>query len=289
MLASEVSDKERAELFNRGWTCEPKYDGHRVVVAVDKNGVRAWSRPRSGAGPVGLPRQLPSHIVQELRRLVTGKTEEQSAYGTYDSELVGGSETDMSSDVVRLDKEHERQLVIFDILHLNNLKVPSLPVGNQTKLPYSARRQLLTQLFALTGTGLKAVRLATVIENATFADVQSIWDKGGEGVMLKDPNSLYQPGRRSTQWVKVKFKVPVPFIIIGYEAGKNGPHSKVKLKEKDNPAIETTTKTKNNAWLKRFAADPDKYIGEELVCIVRGRYPSGKPRHCMWDHLVNYN
>jgi ATP-dependent DNA ligase len=273
----------------QGYVCEKKYDGHRKIVYVDKNGVRAWSRPKSGAGKVGLPSQLPSHIVKELRQLVTGRTEEQSAYGTYDCELVGGSETDMSSDVTRLDKEHERCLVIFDVLHLSNMKVPRLPSGNQTKLPYRSRRQILTHLFNLTGVGLKHVRLSEVIDNATFDHVKKIWDNGGEGAMLKDPDSTYQPGRRSTTWLKIKKLEPVPYIITGYEAGKNGPYSKVTLKEKNNPAIKTSAKTKNNAWLKRFAADPDKYIGEELVCIVRGRHPSGKPRHCMWDHLVNYN
>jgi hypothetical protein len=45
---------------------EEKLDGHRCVVIVERGQVQAHSRPRAGAA--ANPRDLPAHIVAQLRR-----------------------------------------------------------------------------------------------------------------------------------------------------------------------------------------------------------------------------
>jgi DNA ligase D-like protein (predicted ligase) len=43
---------------------------------------------------------------------------------------------------------------------------------------------------------------------------------GLEGIMAKERNSVYQPGKRSSQWIKIKTRQTIDCVIIGYTAGK---------------------------------------------------------------------
>jgi ATP dependent DNA ligase domain len=38
---------------------------------------------------------------------------------------------------------------------------------------------------------------------------------GGEGVVLKEPTSIYRPGMRSPAWLKVKPKVTLDVVVTG--------------------------------------------------------------------------
>lgn len=49
---------------------------------------------------------------------------------------------------------------------------------------------------------------------------QEILAKGGEGVMLRNPNSLYQQGRRSWDLMKVKRFITDEAIVIGWKGGE---------------------------------------------------------------------
>lgn len=41
---------------------------------------------------------------------------------------------------------------------------------------------------------------------------------GGEGIVLKDPASLYRPGERSPAWLKLKPKLTLDVIVTGGSA-----------------------------------------------------------------------
>jgi ATP-dependent DNA ligase len=43
---------------------------------------------------------------------------------------------------------------------------------------------------------------------------------GLEGIMAKEQSSTYQPGKRSTQWFKIKTRQTIDCVIVGYTAGK---------------------------------------------------------------------
>ena len=38
---------------------------------------------------------------------------------------------------------------------------------------------------------------------------------GGEGIVLKEPTSIYRPGMRSPAWLKVKSKVTIEIVVTG--------------------------------------------------------------------------
>jgi DNA ligase D-like protein (predicted ligase)/DNA ligase D-like protein (predicted 3'-phosphoesterase) len=45
---------------------------------------------------------------------------------------------------------------------------------------------------------------------------------GLEGIMAKERNSMYRPGTRSAQWLKIKKRQTMECVIIGYTKGKGG-------------------------------------------------------------------
>jgi bifunctional non-homologous end joining protein LigD len=45
---------------------------------------------------------------------------------------------------------------------------------------------------------------------------------GLEGIMAKERNSMYRPGTRSAQWLKIKKRQTMECVIIGYTKGKDG-------------------------------------------------------------------
>src|SRR5262245_48182314 len=43
---------------------------------------------------------------------------------------------------------------------------------------------------------------------------------GGEGIVLKDPSSLYRPGERSSAWLKLKPKLTLDVVVTGGAANR---------------------------------------------------------------------
>jgi hypothetical protein len=275
MLAIALTDERGIEDFNDDeWTMEEKYDGHRVVVHVDPEGnVFAWSRPKEGK--VGNKRVLAPHLVKELSRFPDV---------TLDGEL---DTTGKSYGVTRLDKAHLQRYIVFDILKWGEITSEQVCALTQAE-----RRVALVRVFIAMAAKRKkekikdkqSVLLAPSLP-LSKEGLQAIWDNGGEGVILKRSAAKYRPGARSADWVKIKKVIPVGSVITGYEAGENGPYSKVKVLSDEG--VKTTAKTKNSQIRREMAAHPDKFIGMRLIIGHYGKTPAGKYRGpIIWDHFA---
>ena len=55
--------------------------------------------------------------------------------------------------------------------------------------------------------------IVPVTEDAALYETWVGW--GGEGIVLKEPTSIYRPGFRSPAWLKVKPKVTLEVIVMG--------------------------------------------------------------------------
>lgn len=248
--------------FGADWLLEEKLDGHRCIIRVRDTEVAAWSRPQSGKGGVALTRALPPEMVTLMRGMPTGD---------YDGELVAAS--GKAWDVVR--KTAHLVFVAFDMLRVADYDL--------TPLAYDTRRGTLLE--ALRHLPSKQDRVSTVFPDTTsWAAVQAIWKRGGEGAILKRRTSTYQPGVRSGDWLKVKELHHETMTIIGFEAGKNGPYSALKLR--DVKGGETTVKTPDRATLERITVAPAAFVGREVVISFQERTPSGSPRHGRFDHFA---
>jgi hypothetical protein len=261
--------KTIADFENDNFSMEVKFNGHRLTSVKLADIVQTWKRPKDA--PVGNPFTLPGHILKELLKFLDCGL---------DGELVGGGgDDDQSYHVTRLDKSGQLKYVVFD--------VTSLGGESTTHLPLVERRQLLAQLFKQAGK-LKHVLMSEAFK-VSQKGVQAVWDAGGEGVIIKRVKPLaatkYQPGHRSADWVKMKREFAVGCVITGFLKGENGPYSKVALLSDEG--VVTSAKTKDNAWLAKFKADPDKYIGARLVITHYGKTPKGKYQGpIIFDHMA---
>jgi bifunctional non-homologous end joining protein LigD len=189
------------------WMWEPKLDGYRALAFVSEKGVKLKSR--RGLELAAFPR-----LEQELAKQAVSTM-------VLDGELVAFDEAGKPSfnalqNRVQLKTEREitaaepKTPVIFyafDLLHFAGL--------NLRKAPYADRRRYLSQ--CLLPSPLLQLMHATPhgseLQKAALAS-------GLEGVVGKHKASLYEAGRRSSSWLKVKATQSGDFVIGGYTRGK---------------------------------------------------------------------
>jgi len=257
------------------FVAETKYDGERIEVLVstghddlftDKR-ITAWSR-------YGLERKLPTHLIEELAKLPCGY---------YDGELlVPGAR---SYGVKVIENASLLQYHIFDLPELDTLM-------------YDNRRKVLEEICRKSKIG-KMVHLARSIKVNSWSEVIDIrddaWRQGEEGLILKRTSGLYQCGKRSKDWLKIKNLCHAVLTVTGFVAGTStkqnrGPFAMVRLRDDEGNVI--TVKTRNTFELQRFEQDgaPDDEhpaIGRKLVILFQERTPDGSYRHPRWDRWEN--
>ncbi len=214
MLATPAADS--AEVMRRvgdeAWI-EDKYDGIRAQLHRTAGGTHLFSRDLneiSGAFPevIAAAAELGEQLV-------------------IDGELVPwreGSVGDFASLQTRLGRVNpspqllERvpvALVAFDLLHLDGRDLLDRPLRERRealqalRLPErTAERMLYSHL--------ETARSAREVD-ARFDEAR---ERRNEGLMIKDPASVYQPGRRGLGWLKLKRPLStLDCVVVGAEWG----------------------------------------------------------------------
>jgi bifunctional non-homologous end joining protein LigD len=172
------------------WAYEVKWDGYRVLAAVE--GGRTTLRSRRGRDvTLELPEirlDLPDCLVDgEVVALVDGRPEFQ-ALQTRSAPL---------------------SLVPFDVLHL----------GERSLLgaTYDERRAVLVEL--LPDAPPSFTDGAALLETTRT--------QGLEGVLAKRRDSTYFPGRRSECWVKTKHVRRQSAVVVGWRRGEGGRQGRI--------------------------------------------------------------
>ena len=106
-------------------------------------------------------------------------------------------------------------LVAFDLLHLAGRDLLEVPLRERRAALEALRLPLLTEgRFLLSH--LAAARSAREVERH-FDDAR---ERRNEGLMVKDPDSVYQPGRRGLGWLKLKKALAtLDCVVVGVEWG----------------------------------------------------------------------
>ena len=199
------------EAFDRaGWIFEPKLDGIRTLVYLDDQTIRLVSRTgrdQSDSYP---------ELHNLYRRLV-------ATNAVVDGEIVATDEgrpsferlqqrMNLSSrpEIERAAKQIPVELYAFDLLWLDGEDL----IGR----PLSERLAGLAEV-AVEGKGLR--RVFGVEEHGTgFArDSRKL---GFEGIIAKRLKSTYLPGRRSSDWQKIKFLNRQDCVVLGWTPGQGG-------------------------------------------------------------------
>ena len=223
MLASAVADEAAAlaRMSPPVWV-EDKYDGIRAQLHKEGRQVRLFSRDLND-----VTGQFPE---------VVRAAEELPWEGILDGEILGwqdGAALPFLELQSRLGRRAPSQAiqervpviyVAFDALALGEAGVSS--VEPLLRLPLRERRVRLEALGLdrTPGFGLAAlVDAADADELARiFAEAQA---RGNEGLMLKDPDSIYAPGRRGYAWLKLKKALTtLDCVVVGVEVGHGRRH-----------------------------------------------------------------
>lgn len=184
------------------WAFEGKWDGYRLLVEADHGRVRL--RSRSGRDVTG-----------EYPRMQALGDDLTEHHVVLDGELVALDDAGVPSfaEMQNSPRSPRLQFWAFDLLYLDGRPL--------LRASYRDRRRLLETLAR--GTDL-------VVKDLLYPDGKQALEQsrslGWEGVVAKKWGSPYQPGRRSTAWVKEKRWRTQEVVIGGWRArrgsGRNG-------------------------------------------------------------------
>ncbi len=113
--------------------------------------------------------------------------------------------------------------VAFDLLALGEKDAAVQPL---LRLALRERRQRLERLGLATTPGFG---LATLVSAADATELRTVFvasqQRGNEGLMVKDPDSIYSPGRRGYGWLKLKRPLStLDCVVVGVEVGHGRRH-----------------------------------------------------------------
>jgi bifunctional non-homologous end joining protein LigD len=194
------------------WAYEMKWDGQRAIAVADGGQARLWARSGRDITP-----SYPE--LQELVAATAGRRAvldgEIVAFGGQDWPTFEVLQQRMHvfspAQAARLAAEVPATYLAFDLLCLDGQ-----PLLDQ---PYSRRRELLESL-SLNGSHWQTPPSFT---DATGAEVLAVSRQHGlEGVIAKRLASRYEPGRRSTSWIKIKNVRRQEAVIGGWQPGEGG-------------------------------------------------------------------
>lgn len=221
MLASPVLDESEAlgRLAPPVWV-EDKYDGIRAQLHKSGDRVSLYSRDIND-----ITSQFPE-VIEAASSLPWS--------GILDGEILGWKDGAVlpflqlqtrlgrkrPSDQIRADVPVI--YVAFDAMALGSVDEMA-PLLRQ---PLRIRREQLEALALDKTPGFGLASLARVDDapalEAIFAQSQA---RGNEGLMLKDPDSIYAPGRRGYAWLKLKKALTtLDCVVVGVEVGHGRRH-----------------------------------------------------------------
>ncbi|MEX1336307.1 MAG: ATP-dependent DNA ligase [Candidatus Limnocylindrales bacterium] len=221
MLASPVADEAEAlgRLSPPVWV-EDKYDGIRAQLHREGDEVRLFSRDLNDI-TAGFP-----EVVEAARSV--------SWEGILDGEILAwkdGRVLPFLQLQTRIGRKRPSAEVLaqvpviyvaFDVLALGQGSPPQ-PLLRE---PLRERRR---RLEALDLPGTPGFGLAALVDvhdegelGRVFSEAQA---RGNEGLMLKDPESIYAPGRRGYAWLKLKKALTtLDCVVVGVEVGHGRRH-----------------------------------------------------------------
>lgn len=230
---SEAPFAGLGEYLNDKWVLEPKLDGARLRLFLGSTGNSMNSGRRSDVTYAYIDRSdnfphLRDTVVKEFAgtvldgelmppcaslTTVTGVTTK----GTLNSAMALLN-VNPAASVATQEKYGKAIFMVFDILAFQ---------GESTAhLPLSERRVMVEQIVGVLHELEPAFQIVSQFD-ATEANIQQCLDAGFEGAMLKRRASLYQAGKRSSDWQKVKRMSTGDFFIIGSVPGKGRNEGKV--------------------------------------------------------------
>jgi DNA ligase-1 len=214
MLATPVGDA--AEVMRRvgdeAWI-EDKYDGIRAQLHLEDGAARLFSRDLKEI-TVSFPEIVTSVASLGHRLVLDGELVPFKAGAVLDFAALQRRLGRVNPDAALLERVPV-VLVAFDLLHFDG--------SDLLETPLRERRAALEAL-DLPGATDGRLLYARLDRAASVEAVDALFDaareRRNEGLMVKDPASVYQPGRRGLGWLKLKKALAtLDCVVVGVEWG----------------------------------------------------------------------
>ncbi len=269
------------------WSYELKFDGIRLIAVKTGKKVSLLSRNKNE-----LAGRFPE-IVEAIGNLPAREC-------VIDGEVVALDAEGRSSFQLLQARDMERRkspvyFYAFDLLQLDG--------GSLIALPLKARKDVLEKLCADAG---DPIRYSAEIGDDARALLEEVKRRGLEGIVAKQRNSVYEPGRRSGAWIKLKCVNEQEFVIGGYTppegsrkyfgailvgyykenrlmfAGKVGTgftanslsmlHKKFRAEERDDCPFEDLPSKQNGKWVQAITPSMMRklhWVNPVFVCEIK--------------------
>jgi len=180
------------------WIYELKFDGIRLIAIKERKKVSLLSRNQND-----LSARFPE-IVHAIKNLAADEF-------VLDGEVVAVDEEGRSSFQLLQAREMEGRkspicFYAFDLLQLDGKSLVSVPL--------EARKNVLEKLCSSARD--PQIRYSGTIDGDAEQLLSEVQRRGLEGIIGKLRNSVYEPGRRTGAWIKLKCVNEQEFVIGGY-------------------------------------------------------------------------
>jgi DNA ligase-1 len=223
MLADVMfTAEEIISYYQKPLICEFKYDGIRAQMHKSGQQIRLFSRKLSD-----ITNAFPELANAALdTRLLSSKSLSDIGDFILDGEVIAfqnGKPLHFQELQKRIHKKNLTEqimaetplvYVVFDIMYFNG--------GSLIKKSIKERKELLSNI-SFKGCIINSIYKLVNSEEDIIAMFEKSRDIGHEGLVLKDPDSHYHPGKRGRYWVKLKKEldtIDAVIVIAEYGHGK---------------------------------------------------------------------
>jgi len=243
---------------------EEKYDGVRVIALIKEGSVSYFTRSFNE-----LPGRCLQKITGELLSLIEGVT--LPASGIFlDGELTDLNRKSVSGKVTQMLKGNPQDSIGDDMLYnIFDVEDSSTLDKGKGDSPFYDRRALLSLMFS--NNPLSSLVLASSIMTDDHSLIhkryKEIVELGGEGVIVKSPNHIYEC-KRSKSWIKIKEVNDCDLVIKGWYPGEGKREGFIGGLICEDSSGEVKVKVGSGFTeedLKGLSADPDSLIGKVVA------------------------
>ena len=222
MLAQVTNSIEAAFEELTEAAVEWKFDGARLQIHKKGDSIRLYSRRLED-----VTRSLPD-VVKTVSAAVTAED------AVLDGEAVAidesGNPRPFQDILRRFRRKYDVETTSRDIpIHVNLFDLLYADGKSYIEEPLTERRKKLSQIIKPDAAGISVDALTVTSDPEKAAEIyQAALAAGHEGVMIKNPNSPYSPGKRGKNWLKKKPVMDtLDLVVIGGEWGSGKRKNKI--------------------------------------------------------------
>ena len=188
---------------NDDYLFELKFDGVRCVAFLDKKETRLYNRRGIAITPK-FPEFANIHKQAKKRCILDGElislVEDKPSFHAILNRSLAKDKMGIAAGM----QKHPALFVVFDIIYFAG--------KNLCQVPLLQRKAILAKSF----TESSLFSQSRFIEQRGTDFFALTKKQGLEGLIAKEINSLYYPGKRTKEWLKIKNLLEHEFVICGY-------------------------------------------------------------------------